>query len=74
MPKNWLYHLVRRLADAVLPARLVDFRTHFDFLEDADYLPFTESGLLEVETPLGGILYFYVVQVFKWLSALKRVA
>src|SRR5690606_8627159 len=57
--------VVRRLAHAVLPARLADLRTHLDFLEDADYLRFTESGFLHVETPSGGILYLWVVQVFE---------
>ncbi|MNV87141.1 hypothetical protein D3C71_1812420 [compost metagenome] len=42
------------LADAVLSARLVDLGTEFDLLEDADYLGFTESRFLHVETPLGG--------------------
>ena len=58
----------RRLADAVLPARLADLGTHLDFLEDADYLRFAESGFLHVETPLLGILYFRMVQAFKGAS------
>ena len=33
-----------------------------------DYLRFTESGLLHVETPSGGILYLRVVQVFEEAS------
>ena len=52
----------------MLPARLTDLGTHLDFLEDADYLRFAESGFLHVETPSGGILYFRVVQVFKGTS------
>jgi len=65
--------VVRRLADAVLPARLADLRAHLDFLEDADYLRFAESGFLHVETPSGGILYFRVVQVFKGTSRLNQL-
>lgn len=60
--------LVCRLADAVLPARLADLCAHLNLLEDADDLRFTESGFLHVETPLLGILYFRVVQVFKGTS------
>ena len=60
--------VVRRLTDAVLPARLADLGAHLDFLEDADYLRFAESGFLHVETPLGWILYFQVAQVFKGTS------
>lgn len=60
--------VVRRLADAVLPARLGYLRAKLDFLEDADHLRFTESGLLHVETPAGGILYFQLVQVFEGTS------
>jgi hypothetical protein len=40
--------VVVRLADAVLPARLANPGTHLDFLEDADYLGFAESGFLYV--------------------------
>lgn len=57
--------VVGRLADAVLSARLVDTGAEFNLLEDAGYLGFTESGFLHVETPLGWILYFRVVQVFE---------
>ena len=60
--------VVRRLADAVLPARLGDLGAQLDLLEDADYLGFAESGFLHVETPLGWILYFQVAQVFKGTS------
>lgn len=42
------------LVDAVLSARLVDLGAKFDLLEEADYLGFTQSGFLHVETPLGG--------------------
>lgn len=45
--------------------------THLDFLEDADYLRFTESGFLHVETPSGGILYLRLVQVFKGTSGVS---
>jgi len=41
-------------ADAVLSACLADLGAHLDFLEDADYLRFAESGFLHVETPSGG--------------------
>lgn len=68
MPENWFFHLVRQLADAVLPERLADLGSQFDLLEDADYLRFAEFGFLHVETPLGWILYFRVAQVFKGTS------
>ncbi|MFO3796540.1 MAG: DUF433 domain-containing protein [Anaerolineales bacterium] len=37
-------------------------------------MAFTESGLLHVETPAGGILYFLVVQVFKGTSPSAEAA
>ena len=55
--------VVRRLADAVLPARLADLGTHLHALEDDHYLRFAESGLRPVETPSVGILCFPLVQV-----------
>ncbi len=63
---------VRRLADAVLSARLDNLRAKLDLLEDADYLRFAESGFLHVETPSGEILYFQVAQVFKGTSQRLR--
>ncbi|MBN9373529.1 MAG: hypothetical protein J0I38_20825, partial [Hydrogenophaga sp.] len=54
--------------------RLADLRAHLDFLEDADYLRFTESGFLHVETPSEGILYLRLVQVFEGTSERHRIA
>lgn len=52
-------------ADAVLAAGLADLGTELDLLEDTDNLAVTESGLLHVETPSRGILYFRLVQDFE---------
>ena len=49
--------VVRRLADAVLPARLANLGAKLNFHEQTDHLRFTESGLLHVETPSGETLY-----------------
>lgn len=60
--------VVRRLADAVLPARLAHPRAQLDFLQDANDLAFTELRFLHVETPFHGILYFRMDQVFEVAS------
>ena len=52
----------------MLPASLADLRAKLDLLEDADYLRFTESGFLHLETPSGRILYLRLVQVFEGTS------
>ena len=62
--------VIRRLADAVLPARLAYLGAEFDLFQDADDLAFTELRFLHVETPFHGILYFRMDQVFKEASSL----
>ena len=57
--------VVGRVADAVLPTRLVDFGAELNLFEDRDHLAFSESGFLHVETPLGGILYLRLAEVFE---------
>jgi hypothetical protein len=52
----------------MLPARLADLGAQLDLLEDGNDLAFTESGFLHVGTPLVGILYFQLDQVFKGAS------
>lgn len=42
----------------MLAAGVTDFGAELDLFEDADDLRFTESGLLDAETSVGGILYF----------------
>lgn len=46
--------VVRRLADAVLPASFGILRAKLYLLEKTDHLRFTESGSLHVETSAGG--------------------
>lgn len=60
--------LVRRLADAVLLARLTNLDTKLDLHKDAGYPRFAESGFLHVETPLGWILYPQLAQVSEGAS------
>lgn len=57
-----------RLQMQIRRTSLANLGAELDLLEDADYLGFAESGFLYVETPLGWILYFRVVQVFKGTS------
>jgi hypothetical protein len=63
MPEGWLFHL--QYVGSLMPCFLHVSPTLLDFLEDVDRLRFAESGFLHVETPLLGIPYLCLVQVFK---------
>ena len=65
--------VVSRLAHAVFPARFTDLGAQLDLLEDGNDLAFTESRFLHVETPLVGILYSHVDQVFEGASQLHQL-
>lgn len=60
--------VLRQFANTVLPVRLDNLHAKLDLLEDADYLRFTESGFLHVETRSGEMLYLQVIQAFKGTS------
>lgn len=49
----------------MLPEHLADLGAQFDLLEDGNDRGFTESGFLHVETPLVGMIYTQLAQVFE---------
>ena len=63
--------VISRGAHTVLPARLIDLGSHLNLLEDDNDLAFTEFNFLHPETPLVGILYSQLDQVFKVTSTVS---
>ena len=60
--------VVRRVADAMLPARLGDLCAHLDHFEGRLDLARTETRCPHAETPLTGTLYTRLVVVFEAAS------